>query len=52
MTSIGYGDIVPTHSSTKILGMLLMLIGVATIGYFNGVITTTIVTHLNHKKEE
>lgn len=52
MTSIGYWDIVPTHSSTKILGMLLMLIGVATIGYFNGVITTTIVTHLNHKKEE
>lgn len=50
MTSVGYGDITPTHVSTKILGMLLMLIGIATIGYLNGVITTTVVKNLNRKK--
>lgn len=50
MTSVGYGDITPTHASTKILGIFLMIIGVATIGYINGVITTTVVRSLNKNK--
>lgn len=38
ITTVGYGDVAPTHPTTKILSMFLMIIGVATMGYINGAI--------------
>ena len=43
ITTVGYGDISPSHSSTKLMAMFLMIIGVATMGYINGVIISTVI---------
>ena len=42
ITTVGYGDITPTHDVTKILAMFLMVIGVAVMGYVNGVIISSV----------
>ncbi|MCJ1996352.1 hypothetical protein GYN67_06585 [Lactococcus piscium] len=42
ITTVGYGDITPTHDVTKILAMFLMVIGVAVMGYVNGVIISAV----------
>ncbi|WP_338084772.1 potassium channel family protein [Lactococcus paracarnosus] len=42
ITTVGYGDITPTHDVTKILAMFLMVIGVAVMGYVNGVIISVV----------
>lgn len=44
ITTVGYGDVSPTHPTTKILSMFLMIIGVATMGYINGTIISVVVT--------
>ena len=44
ITTVGYGDVSPTHPTTKILSMFLMIIGVATMGYINGAIISVVVT--------
>ena len=44
ITTVGYGDVSPTHPTTKILSMFLMIIGVATMGYINGAIISFVVT--------
>ncbi|MGM9886469.1 MAG: potassium channel family protein [Lactococcus sp.] len=49
VTTVGYGDIHPTQNVTKLMAILLMIIGVASIGYMNGVITTTVVKTINAK---
>ena len=42
ITTVGYGDITPTHDVTKILAMFLMVIGVAVMGYVNGAIISAV----------
>lgn len=42
ITTVGYGDISPTHPSTKIMAIFLMVIGVAVMGYINGVIISSV----------
>lgn len=42
ITTVGYGDVTPTHDFTKILAMFLMVIGVAVMGYVNGVIISAV----------
>lgn len=42
ITTVGYGDMSPTHSITKILAMFLMIIGVAVMGYVNGAIISIV----------
>lgn len=44
ITTVGYGDITPTHTITKLLACFLMVIGVATMGYINGAIISIVVT--------
>ena len=44
ITTVGYGDITPTHAMTKLLACFLMVIGVATMGYINGAIISVVVT--------
>ena len=52
VTTVGYGDFYPTQAITKIMTILLMLIGVGSIGYLNGVITNSVVTALNKRNSE
>ena len=42
ITTVGYGDVTPTHDVTKILAMFLMVIGVAVMGYVNGAIISAV----------
>lgn len=42
ITTVGYGDITPTHDVTKILAMFLIVIGVAVMGYVNGAIISAV----------
>ncbi|MGX7048248.1 TrkA-N domain protein [Lactococcus piscium] len=44
ITTVGYGDITPTHDVTKILAMFLMVIGVAVMGYVNGAIISAVMS--------
>lgn len=44
ITTVGYGDIAPTHDFTKILSMFLMVIGVAVMGYVNGAIISAVMS--------
>jgi voltage-gated potassium channel len=43
ITTVGYGDISPSHPSTKIMAIFLMIIGVATMGYINGVVISAVI---------
>lgn len=50
VTTVGYGDFAPTHPSTKILSIFLMIFGVALVGYINGAIVSGIISQ--YKKED
>ncbi|WP_374286991.1 ion channel [Lactococcus sp.] len=52
ITSVGYGDIVPKQTITKIMAMILMILGVAIMGYLNGVITTNVIQSIEAYKGE
>lgn len=47
ITTVGYGDITPTHTITKVLACFLMVIGVASMGYINGAIISAIMNQPN-----
>ena len=44
VTTVGYGDVTPTHAGGKFLGALVMLEGTAFIAIVTAVITSTFVT--------
>lgn len=46
ITTVGYGDITPISWITKTMAMILMVVGVAVVGYINGVIVTSIVENV------
>lgn len=43
ITTVGYGDIYPTHTITKIMAMFLMIVGVAIMSYINGLIISFVI---------
>lgn len=43
-TTVGYGDVTPTHLSGRIVGVIVMLWGVAFITIITAIITTTFIT--------
>lgn len=51
ITTVGYGDVTPHHTLTKLLAILLMIIGVAMMGYINGVIITAVISQVNNKED-
>lgn len=42
ITTVGYGDIAPNYTLTKIMAIFLMIIGVAVMGYINGAIISAV----------
>lgn len=50
-TTTGYGDITPVTGEGKILGILLMLSGMALFGMFTALFAETILTSARHKKD-
>lgn len=51
-TTVGYGDIFPTQTVTKLMTIILMIIGLAMIGFINGVITNSVVTALHQANKD
>lgn len=49
ITTVGYGDVAPTHTITKLLAMFLMIIGVAIMGYVNGAIISAVIDQYKKK---
>lgn len=49
-TTTGYGDITPVTTQGKILGMLLMLMGMALFGMFTALFAETILASSKQKK--
>lgn len=49
-TTTGYGDITPTTTPGKVLGIFLMLTGMALFGMFTALFAETILTSARHKK--
>lgn len=50
-TTTGYGDITPTTTQGKFLGIILMLTGMALFGMFTALFAETILTSARHKKD-
>ncbi len=50
-TTTGYGDITPATTSGKLLGIILMLTGMALFGMFTALFAETILTSARHKKD-
>lgn len=49
-TTTGYGDITPVTAQGKLLGIVLMLTGMALFGMFTALFAETILTSARHKK--
>ena len=49
-TTTGYGDITPATTPGKLLGILLMLTGMALFAMFTALFAETILTSAKHKK--
>ncbi len=43
ITTVGYGDVSPSHPLTKIMAIFLIMLGVATTSYINGAIISTVI---------
>lgn len=52
VTTVGYGDVTPTHVTGRILGAVLMLQGTAFIAIVTAVITSTFVARATRERVE
>jgi voltage-gated potassium channel len=51
VTTVGYGDVTPTHVSGRLVGALVMLEGTAFIAIVTAVITSTFVARATRESE-
>ena len=49
VTTVGYGDIVPTTEAGRLVGVSLMIVGVAAMAAFSGALASYLVRH--HEEE-
>jgi voltage-gated potassium channel len=52
LTTVGYGDIVPTTAAGRIVGAAVSIIGIGTLALFSGLITVGFLDQLRHYREE
>ena len=52
VTTVGYGDITPVTDAGRIIGGILMVIGMFTLALFAGLVSTTILTVMFRLREE
>lgn len=52
LTSIGYGDISPTTTTTKIFTTIYVLVGLGIITALIGLVSTTVIEDANQKRTE
>ena len=51
VTTVGYGDVTPTHSSGRIVGVIVMLYGIAFLTITIAAITSTFVARAQHERD-
>ena len=52
LTTVGYGDMVPTTVAGKLLGGLVSIVGIGTLALFSGVITVGFLEQLKIRREQ
>src|SRR4051812_47650885 len=50
VTTVGYGDVTPTHRSGRIVGAFVMLEGIALVAIITAAITSTFVARAAHER--
>jgi voltage-gated potassium channel len=51
VTTVGYGDVAPTHVTGRLVGAVVMLEGIAFVAIITAVITSSFVTRATREKE-
>jgi voltage-gated potassium channel len=51
VTTVGYGDVTPTHTSGRIVGAFVMLEGIAFVAILVAAITSTFVARAQRERE-
>ena len=52
VTTVGYGDVTPKHPSGRLVGVLVMLEGIAFLAITTAVITSSFVARAEHERAE
>ena len=51
VTTVGYGDVTPEHTSGRLVGVVVMLWGIAFVSILVAAITSTFVARAEHERE-
>jgi voltage-gated potassium channel len=51
VTTVGYGDVTPEHTSGRLVGVVVMLWGIAFVSILVAAITSTFVTRAEHERD-
>jgi voltage-gated potassium channel len=51
VTTVGYGDVTPEHASGRLVGVAVMLWGIAFVSILVAAITSTFVTRAEHERD-
>jgi voltage-gated potassium channel len=52
LTTVGYGDMVPTTVAGKVFGGLVAIVGVCTLALFSGLLTVSFMDQLRQRREQ
>ena len=51
VTTVGYGDVTPAHTSGRLVGVVVMLWGIAFVSILVAAITSSFITRAEHERE-
>jgi voltage-gated potassium channel len=52
LTTVGYGDMVPSTAAGKLLGGVVSIVGIGTLALFSGVITVGFLEQIKLRREQ